>query len=176
MTNQPLRTLGVLLIALAMAGCTGAGNNTDSPDDDPLPGDLPNSPPGSPPASDDPSGPETVDLGSAAEYVIIAQTGVSATGTTSVVGHIGVSPADGTTVTGFDLVMDASNEYATSALVSGRIYAADFAVPSPVKMTAAVADMQTAYADAAGRVDPTETELGAGNIGAMTLRPGTYAW
>ena len=36
--------------------------------------------------------------------------------------------------------------------------------------------METAYTDAAGRAIPTATELGAGNIGGMTLAPGLYKW
>ena len=36
--------------------------------------------------------------------------------------------------------------------------------------------MQTAYDDAAGRVSPNYTELGAGEIGGLTLRPGLYKW
>jgi hypothetical protein len=35
--------------------------------------------------------------------------------------------------------------------------------------------MQTAYTDAAGRA-PNVTELGAGNIGGLTLAPGVYKW
>ena len=35
--------------------------------------------------------------------------------------------------------------------------------------------MQTAFTDAAGRA-PGVTELGAGNIGGMTLAPGVYKW
>lgn len=36
--------------------------------------------------------------------------------------------------------------------------------------------METAYTDAAGRTSPNFTELGAGNIGGMTLAPGLYKW
>lgn len=43
-------------------------------------------------------------------------------------------------------------------------------------LTAAVGDMQTAYTDAAGRTNPTATELGAGDISGMTLTPGLYKW
>ena len=43
-------------------------------------------------------------------------------------------------------------------------------------MTTAISDMQTAYTDAAGRTLPTATELGAGNIGGMTITPGLYKW
>jgi hypothetical protein len=42
-------------------------------------------------------------------------------------------------------------------------------------MTTAVDDMLTAYTDAAGRA-PDFIELGAGDIGGMTLVPGTYKW
>jgi hypothetical protein len=43
-------------------------------------------------------------------------------------------------------------------------------------MTTAVSDMQIAYTNAAGRKLPDYTELGAGNIGGMTLTPGLYKW
>jgi len=36
--------------------------------------------------------------------------------------------------------------------------------------------MITAFNDAAGRVNPTSTELGAGGIGGLTLAPGLYKW
>jgi hypothetical protein len=36
--------------------------------------------------------------------------------------------------------------------------------------------METAYTDAAGRTLPDHTELGAGNIGGLTLAPGLYKW
>jgi hypothetical protein len=79
-------------------------------------------------------------------------------------------------MTGFGLVLDPSNEFATSSLVTGKLRAADYAAPTPAMLTQAVADMGTAYADAAGRSNPTATELGAGNIGGMTLQPGLYKW
>jgi hypothetical protein len=79
-------------------------------------------------------------------------------------------------VTGFGLIMDPSNEFSTSSIVTGKIYAADYAPPTPTMMTATIGDMETAYADAAGRTNPTATELGAGEIGGMTLAPGLYKW
>ncbi len=42
-------------------------------------------------------------------------------------------------------------------------------------MTTAVANMGTAYTDAAGRA-PDQTELGAGAIGGINLPAGTYKW
>ena len=61
--------------------------------------------------------------------------------------------------------------------MSGSIYAADYAPPTPNMLTVAVLDMQGAYVDAAGRKDPDHTELGsAGSIEGLTLEPGLYKW
>ena len=117
-----------------------------------------------------------VDLGSAANFAILAKSGISTTGTTSIVGNIGVSPAAAVYITGFGLIMDASNVFSTSSLITGNVYASDYAVPTPANMTTAISDMEIAYTDAAGRTLPTATELGAGNIGGMTLSPGLYKW
>lgn len=123
------------------------------------------------------AGPAPVNLGTAGSFVILTKTGVSTTGTTAVTGDIGVSPAAATYITGFGLTMDASNEFATSALVTGKVYAADYAAPTPAKMTTAVSDMEIAFTDAAGRTVPAAiTELGAGDISGMTLAPGLYKW
>jgi hypothetical protein len=73
------------------------------------------------------------------------------------------------------MTADASNVFATSAQVTGRIYAADDAAPTPSNMTTAIGDMQLAFTDAAGRAAGI-TELGAGNIGGMTIVPATYSW
>jgi len=117
-----------------------------------------------------------VNLGSASNFAILTQSGISTTGTTSIVGNIGVSPIASTAITGFGLIMDASNQFATSSLVTGKVYAADYAVPTPAVMTTAISDMQAAYTDAAGRTLPDYTELGAGSIGGLTLAPGLYKW
>jgi hypothetical protein len=65
--------------------------------------------------------------------------------------------------------------FSTSPQVTGKVYAADYTVPTPSAMTTAVADMQLAYTNAAGRAAGV-TELGAGNIGGMNLTPGVYKW
>ncbi len=121
-------------------------------------------------------GPAPVNLGTAGNYVILAKTGVSTTGATAVTGDIGLSPAAASFITGFGLVADATNVFSTSALVTGNVYAANYAVPTPANMTTAVSDMQTAFTDAAGRTSPDQTELGAGNITGQTLAPGLYKW
>ena len=126
--------------------------------------------------SSPPSGLAAVNLGTAGNFVILSKSGISATGTTSITGNIGVSPIDSTAITGFGLIMDSSNEFATSSLVTGKVYAADYAPPTPTTMTTAVSDMETAYTDAAGRTLPDYNDLGAGDISGMTLAPGLYKW
>ncbi|HSA35139.1 MAG TPA: ice-binding family protein [Methanomassiliicoccales archaeon] len=118
----------------------------------------------------------SVDLGSAGNFVALAKSGISTTGSTNIVGDIGVSPIDSTAITGFGLIMDTSNEFATSSLITGKVYASDYAQPTPSIMTTAIGDMETAYTNAAGRTSPDHTELGAGDIGGMTLAPGLYKW
>lgn len=119
--------------------------------------------------------PATVNLGTSGNFVILAKTGVSTTGSTSVVGDIGLSPAAATYLTGFSLILPAASAFSTSAQVTGKIYAPGYADPTPANLTTAVLDMQTAYTDAAGRAADV-TELGAGNIGGLTLAPGVYKW
>ena len=115
-------------------------------------------------------GASTVDLGSACNFVILAKSGITNVPTSAITGDIGTSPITGAAITGLD---DCSQ-------VNGTIYTVNAAGPAcrvvdPVLLTAAVGDMETAYTDAAGRA-PGVTELGAGNIGGMTIAPGVYKW
>jgi hypothetical protein len=122
------------------------------------------------------SSPAPVNLGTSGDFVILAKTGISSTGTTEITGNLGISPAASSYITGFGLILDPSNTFSTSSLVNGKIYAADYASPTPAKMTAAVGDMETAYTDAAGRILPDYTELYAGDLTGKTLTPGLYKW
>jgi hypothetical protein len=116
-----------------------------------------------------------VDLGEAGEFAILAKSGVSTVPASAITGDVGLSPAAATYLTGFTLNLDDTDTYATSTQVTGMLYASDFAPPTPANLTAAIGDMELAFTDAAGR-PPDVTELGAGNIGGMTLEPGVYAW
>lgn len=115
-------------------------------------------------------GPVQVNLGTAGNFVILTKTGITDVPTSKVTGDVGTSPISGTA----DLL--------TCSEVTGTIYSADAAGPrpcvltAPARLTAAVLDMQTAYTNAAGRTNPGFTELGAGNIGGLTLVPGLYKW
>lgn len=116
-----------------------------------------------------------VDLGAAHDFVILAKSAISTVPTSDVVGDIAVSPAAATFITGFSLVADPTNVFSTSPQVTGRVYAADYALPTPSVLTTTIGAMELAFVDAAGRA-PDVTELGEGNIGGMTIARGVYKW
>jgi hypothetical protein len=117
-----------------------------------------------------------VDLGTAANYAILAETGISDVGTSSIIGDIGISPATANSISGFSLASTAySALYSTSAKVTGKVYASDYGVPTPSNLLAAMDDMVAAYNDAYSR-PANLTDLYAGNIGRQTLPPNTYKW
>lgn len=115
-----------------------------------------------------------VNLGAAGNYVILAKTAINNNPTSAITGDLGLSPAATSYITGLALT-DATG-YATSSQVTGKIYAADMADPTPINLTTAVNNMVTAYNDAAGRPSPDFVELATGNIGGRTLTPGLYKW
>jgi len=155
-----------LFLAGILAGCGGdstANDNTNPPN--PLG-----------------KGPAPVSLGSAAglgsagSYAILAKTGISNVTGSTVTGDMGLSPAAASFITGFSLIADGTNVFSTSSSVVGKIYAANYAVPSPSNLTTAIGSMETAYTDAAGRTLPDFNELSSGNLGGLTLVPGLYKW
>ena len=115
-------------------------------------------------------GPAPVQLGSAGTFAVLSKTGVTDVYASAIIGDVGASP-----ITGASILL-------TCGEVSGTIYSVDAAGPAPcavldsVFLTTAVHDMESAYDDAAGRVAPDFTELGAGEIGGLTLVPGLYKW
>ncbi len=122
------------------------------------------------------TGPGIVNLGTSGDFSILSKTGISTTGVTSITGNIGVSPATATAITGFSLIMDATNQFSTSLYVSGHVFASDYTLAPPSKMTAAINDMQTAFTTAMGMTTTVIVDKGAGNISGMTLVPGLYKW
>lgn len=115
-----------------------------------------------------------VDLGAAANYVILAKTAINNSPTSAITGDLGLSPAATSYITGLSLTN--ATGYATSSQVTGKVFAADMVSPTSSNLTTAVSNMITAYNDAAGRPSPDFSELGTGNIGGKTLLPGLYKW
>jgi hypothetical protein len=127
------------------------------------------------------AGPAPVNLLSAGNFAILSQTGITDTGSHSsvITGNIGSSPITAAAIGVF------------CSEITGTIYGVDAAYVGSGDQTCfagnpplsnktladnAVGNMVTAYNNAAGMTDPTATELGAGNIGGMTLAPGLYKW
>jgi hypothetical protein len=163
---------------LVAAGC---GDDTQADDPD---GGGPDARPNNPPNPDG-LGPAPVDLGAPSDlagvgsYVLLAKTGITnVTGSTVTGGHLGVSPAAASFITGFGMTADASNVFATSPSVvaPAKIYAADYTSPTPSNLTTAVLAMEAAYVDAAGRTNEDFLNLESGNLGGLTLAPGLYKW
>jgi len=116
------------------------------------------------------SGPKPVRLGAAETFAVLSQSGITDVYRSAIVGDVGTSP-----ITGAALLL-------TCGEMSGKVYTVDAAGPLPCAindatfLTSAVGDMGFAYDDAAGRLSPDFTELGAGEIGGLTLAPGLYKW
>jgi hypothetical protein len=112
----------------------------------------------------------SINLGLAGEFVILSKSGITNVYKSTITGDIGSSPITGAAI------------LVSCAEVAGAIYTVDAAGPLPsritnaTRLTTAVGDMQAAYTDAAGRVNPDFLNLGAGNIGGKTLTPGLYKW
>lgn len=115
-----------------------------------------------------------VALGSAGNYVILAKTAINNSPASALTGNIGLSPAATSYITGLSLTN--ATGHATSTQVTGQVFAADMADPTPNTLTTAVSNMTTAYNDAAGRTSPDFVEFGAGDLSGKTLKPGLYKW
>ena len=115
------------------------------------------------------AGPKPVDLGISKFFVILTETGIADVAASAVTGNIGTSPITGAA----DLL--------SCTEVNGHILSVDAAGPQPCSqakpaaLSRSIGAMETAYTDAAGRT-PDVNELAAGNIGGLTIKPGTYKW
>jgi hypothetical protein len=107
--------------------------------------------------------PLRVELGTAADFAILAKAGITNVADSVITGDMGVSPIAATSMTGFGLIMDNSNEFSTSSQVAnGSIYAPGYVGGTPSKLTTAVSDMLIAYNYAAAvavtSIDPVRPE------------------
>jgi hypothetical protein len=76
-------------------------------------------------------GPASVNLGTSGNYVILAKSAISTVPASVITGDMGLSPAAGSFITGFSLVVDGTGQFSTTPQVTGKVYAADFAIPTP---------------------------------------------
>jgi hypothetical protein len=175
--------LMALVLSGVVAGCGGGGGSNSGS------GAASTSGASSGPVGAACTGADCVMLGSAANYVILAKTGVSTVPNSAVTGNIGLSPAARPFLTGWSLISEPTDTYFTSAQVAapGKLYAADnVGGTTSVDLTTAVGDMQTAYTSANGMAPaggalaggvPGTACPGAGGTGALggqTISPGVY--
>jgi hypothetical protein len=124
-----------------------------------------------------PAGQTGINLGTAGDFATLTKSGISTTGLTTVTGNIGVSPAAATAITGFGLIMDTDGTSARTPIVIGKVYASDYAAPTPAKMTTAVSDMETAFNAGNALITPAPiVGLYQGDISGRTLASGLYKW
>jgi hypothetical protein len=116
------------------------------------------------------AGQAPVNVGTAGSFAILSKSGITDVPSSKITGNVGASPITGAAIG------------LTCAEVTGSIFSVNAAGPLPCRVTAAstlttaVRNMETAYTDAAGRTNPTATNLNGGNIGGLTLAPGLYKW
>ena len=119
-----------------------------------------------------------VDLLSAGNFTILAKTTITDVPSSAITGNIGLSPNTGFAVKVTCAEMALGKIYEVDAGYVGADMTCVAAGPGANKTLVdnAVADMGTAYAEAAARTLPDATELGAGNISGLTFYPGLYKW
>ena len=117
------------------------------------------------------TGQTSVPLGKAGTFAILTKSGITDVFASTINGDVGASPISGAAI-----------HLTCAEVMTGKVYSVNAAGPLPCRvtdptlLTTAVGDMQTAYTDAAGRVLPDFVDLGAGQIGGLTLVPGLYKW
>ncbi len=142
--RRPAWLLAFALSAFVV-GCGGGG------DDAATPGPRVDTPVVVDPVGGVCAGADCVALGTAGNYTILALSGVTNVPTSKVTGHIGLNAA-AVGITGFAQTMDATGTFATAAEVTGKIYASDYAAPTPAALTTAVTDTGAAFTEADNKV------------------------
>jgi hypothetical protein len=121
-------------------------------------------------------GPAPVNLGTAGNFVLLAQSTITNVPPSAITGNVGLSPAAAQTyLTGFSVSGTTCTEISGIVYIVAGTISPACAVADSSGLTKAIGDKGIAYTDAAGRA-PDYTELGAGDISGMTLSAGTYKW
>jgi hypothetical protein len=127
------------------------------------------------------AGPAAVNLGAAANYAVLGETGVATVPSSVVTGNVGLSPTARIGLTGWSETSDVTDTYSTSAQVVApyKLYAADYVGGTTSSdLSTAVLNMGAAYTDAAGRTatSAATTDVGSGTLTSLTLTRGVYEW
>jgi len=188
--RPPMRCMTMALIAF-VAGCGGGGGGTTmvpapvaatptSPDvgggdggttvvPEPV-APTPISPGAGGGADGNSHGPTPLNLQTAGNFAVVAETAITTVSPSVINGNVGLSPASG------------ANMGLTCSEVRGTLYTVDSDGPPPCQTVApdllsqVVADGHAAWHVARDERPADYTEMGGGNIGGMTLPPATYRW
>ena len=156
---KPLMWSTTILLGAMLAGCGGGGDggfSNEVPSKYVLSGSSIQVP---------------VNLRTAGTFAILTKSGITDVYASAINGDVGASPITGAAI-----------GLTCGEIKKGTVYSVNAAGPLPCRvtnatlLTTAVSDMEIAYTDAAGRTLPNATELGAGEIGGLTLVPGLYKW
>jgi hypothetical protein len=157
---RPPMQLSAIVLAVLVAACGGGGAAAAGPAAAAETG-----------ATGGASGQAPVVLGAAGTFALLSKSGITDVSASVINGDVGASPITGAAI-----------GLTCAEVQTGTIYSVDATGPLPCTVSnatllaSAVSDMETAYTDAAGRTSPNFTELGAGEIGGLTLTPGLYKW
>lgn len=123
--------------------------------------------------------PATVNLGSAANFAILSESGITNVHTSTINGNIGSSPIAASAMDNVFCSEINGTIYGVDATYTGSGITTCFAGNPPLSnktlVDLAVFDMEAAYTNAAGRI-PDETGRAGGIIGGETFLPGIYRW
>lgn len=169
--SRPLSWLIAVLLAAAVAGCGGGGGGGSAL--------APAAPAPAAATGVCSGGASCVDLKTSGNYVILAQSGVTSSASGSLVtGDVGLNAAEGG-FTGFGQTVDpATPSFAMSTLVTGKMFAKNYADPTPANLATATTDASNAYADAVAKVTTFPVNPTAGTISAANnpVAPAVYNW
>jgi hypothetical protein len=122
-----------------------------------------------------PTGAQVDTLGSLCRYAILAETGVTNTGTLDLTGDVGVSPITFAAIVGFGLKLDSKKAFSTSALVNGQVFAADYRGGTTTQdLVVDIRNMEALYTEMS-TLTPTTT-LTATSISGLVFTPGVYKY
>ena len=104
----------------------------------------------------------------------MAEATIVTTGSTSITGNVGLSPSNSSALAGFGQLLDSSGSFATSHLVTGKIYANNYGDVTQATLLTAISEMRNAFSSAEGRA--TTFSEGATSLNGQTLPAGVYTW
>jgi hypothetical protein len=120
----------------------------------------------------------SVDLGTAANYTILAQTSLTAKPTSQIIGDVAYDGPD-STPTGFFQIHNGATlpltDYATSDRIDGKMYATNYSTTTQGQISQAITDRDAAYTQFVGLTGGT-AQTGTDVVDGTVFNAGFYQW